>query len=321
MVHYSPIVMKLIATLVLISLALFSKGQESEEISVLILQAPDLHDVEYHAEVFNQILSKTGSYNVQTHFLPADLSYNGLPGKFSDYQIIITSNLGQEMPDDVKVKFLQYLKDGGNLALIHGTIGSFQNWDKFHEIIGQGYYDGGAGIHVYWNDDNVMIKTPPYHGVGTGHTKQHEFVVKVRNPEHPIMKGMPKEWLHSKDEMFHGLRGPAKNMEVLATAYSHKKHYGSGDHEPVVWTVNYGKGRVFITNLGHVFKKEHATFIDGLNLYENKTEAVHCVGFQTLFARGVQWAATGTVTLKLPSEFPSQKGSLTLAPEEMKWSD
>jgi hypothetical protein len=29
-----------------------------------------------------------------------------------------------------------------------------------------------------------------------------------------------------------------------------------------------------------------------------------CVGFQTLLARGVQWAASGHVTIPIPKDFP-----------------
>jgi hypothetical protein len=31
---------------------------------------------------------------------------------------------------------------------------------------------------------------------------------------------MPREWLHTADQLVHGLRGPAENVHVLATAYS-----------------------------------------------------------------------------------------------------
>ena len=41
-------------------------------------------------------------------------------------------------------------------------------------------------------------------------------------PDHPITRGMPAEWMHAKDELYHGQRGPAKHMEILATAYSDK---------------------------------------------------------------------------------------------------
>ena len=54
----------------------------------------------------------------------------------------------------------------------------------------------------------------------------------------------------------------------------------------MILTIGYGKGRVFHTPMGHV----------------GGTAPVHCVGFQTVIARGTEWAATGAVTIPVPKE-------------------
>jgi type 1 glutamine amidotransferase len=56
----------------------------------------------------------------------------------------------------------------------------------------------------------------------------------------------------------------------------------------MIWTVRYGQGRVFHTPMGH------------------DVNAMLCVGFQATLQRGTEWAATGAVTLPLPSNFPTQ---------------
>jgi hypothetical protein len=38
--------------------------------------------------------------------------------------------------------------------------------------------------------------------------------------EHPITKGLPANWMHGNDELYSLLRGPAENMEILATSFS-----------------------------------------------------------------------------------------------------
>ena len=80
------------------------------------------------------------------------------------------------------------------------------------------------------------------------------------------------------DELLHNLvMRPGVN--VLARALEGSTAGGTGKEEPVLWTVNYGKGRVFHTTLGH------------------DTGAMQASGFISSFARGVEWAATGKVTL------------------------
>jgi len=98
---------------------------------------------------------------------------------------------------------------------------------------------------------------------------------------------MPPEWLHATDELYHGLRGPLDNVHLIATAYSDRKTGGSGEHEPMIWTVSFSEGRVFHTPMGH------------------DLEAMRCVGFITTLQRGTEWAATGKVTIPVPPNFPT----------------
>jgi type 1 glutamine amidotransferase len=124
-------------------------------------------------------------------------------------------------------------------------------------------------------------------GKGGSHGPQHEYQIVVRNPDHPITKGLPRTWLHSKDELYQQLRGPGKNMTILATAFADKKFKGSDRNEPMMMTIDYGKGRVYHTPMGHA------------------DYSVECVGFITTLIRGTEWAATGKVTLtEVPDDFP-----------------
>jgi type 1 glutamine amidotransferase len=67
-------------------------------------------------------------------------------------------------------------------------------------------------------------------------------------------------------------------------------------HEPVLFTVRYGEGRIFHTTLGHVALDEN-----------DAPESVRCVGFATTLLRGAEWAATGNVTLPLPDALPDAR--------------
>jgi type 1 glutamine amidotransferase len=76
-------------------------------------------------------------------------------------------------------------------------------------------------------------------------------------------------------------------MDVVATAHSDPANKGTGENEPMLMTIRYGKGRVFHTTLGH------------------DITAMQCVGFIVTLQRGAEWAATGNVTQKVPDDFPT----------------
>ena len=65
------------------------------------------------------------------------------------------------------------------------------------------------------------------------------------------MKGLPEKFRHAPDELYAKLRGPAKNLTVLATAFSAKSTSGTGRNEPILMAIDYGKGRVFHSTMGH----------------------------------------------------------------------
>ena len=108
----------------------------------------------------------------------------------------------------------------------------------------------------------------------------------VRDSSHPIMKGLPPMWMHQGDELYAALRGPGKNMTVLATAHFDPSNAGTGHDEPQLMALRYGQGRVFHTTLGHD--------INGIS----------SVDFVVTLQRGTEWAATGSVTRRFRPTSP-----------------
>jgi type 1 glutamine amidotransferase len=210
---------------------------------------------------------------------------------FSQYQVVV-SNFGYgaaDWPADTQTAFTKFVNEGGGFVAIHAADNSFPAWKEYNEMIGLGGWgnrDEKDGPYVYYDDKGEIVRDDS-EGSGGGHGPQHEFVLVVRDAEHPITKGLPNAFLHAKDELYERLRGPAINMNVLATAFASPKRKGSGRHEPTLMTIDFGKGRIFHSTLGHA------------------TYSCECVAFITTFLRGTEWAATGEVTIEVPDDFPT----------------
>lgn len=215
---------------------------------------------------------------------------------FSAYDVVI-SNFGWNAapwPESTKTALEQYVSQGGGFVVVHAADNSFPDWVAFNKMIGLGGWGDRTekdGPYVYYNDAGELVRDTTA-GRGGSHGPQHEFEITIRNSDHPITKGMPAKWLHTKDELYDRLRGPAENMEILATAYSDaEEKKGTGRHEPMIITISYGDGRVFHTPMGH------------------DDVSVSGVGFITTFNRGVEWAATGSVSQPIPDDFPTAEAS------------
>jgi type 1 glutamine amidotransferase len=190
----------------------------------------------------------------------------------------------------VKKNFRKFVASGGGLVVIHAANNAFPDWPEYNEMIGLGGWGGRdeeCGPYVYYDDEGKLIHDGAS-GRGGSQGQEHPFVIRMRNEEHPITRGLPDSWMHVADELYGQLRGPAENMDILASAYSSKEYEGSGRHEPVIMTISYKKGRVFHTTLGH------------------SVEAMSCVGYMTIFVRGCEWAATGKVTIPVSADFPDE---------------
>jgi len=235
-------------------------------------------------------LEETGRFIVDVATTPAKGEpMVGFRPNFAAYDVVISNYNGAAWPKSTQQDFEKYIHGGGGFVSVHAADNAFSEWPAYNEMIGLGGWGNRTekdGPYVYIDDAGEIIRDETA-GKGGNHGKQHAFVVKTRDTEHPITKGMPTEWLHANDELYDMLRGPAKNMHILATAYADPAQGGTGRHEPMLMTVHYGLGRIFHTTLGHA------------------NESQRCIGFKTSFQRAAEWVATGAVTQPIPKEMPT----------------
>ncbi len=176
---------------------------------------------------------------------------------FDEYDVIIMNVNDVQWSDTLKAKFEKYMAEGGGMVSLHEADNAFPEWKEYNKMIGLGGWGGratpAAGSFYYYKDgEYITDSTTP--GFGGKHGEKVPYTVNVRDTEHPITKGLPVSWTQVDDELYGNLRGPAENIHPLATAYADSTSGGSGKEELVLFTVDYGKGRIFHTTLGHTYK-------------------------------------------------------------------
>lgn len=291
--------MKKIATLliVLITAAGCFRNNGSEPLNALILSGQNNHNWQVSHKVLKAILDNSGMFESEIVLTaPAGGDMSGFKPDFSAYDLIVLDYNGDRWPEETEASFLEYVQKGGGVIVYHAADNAFAGWEEFNRIIALGGWEGrneDSGPYCYLVDGRPVLDMTP--GPGGSHGEQREFPVNCRNEEHPIVKGLPKIWLHAQDEMYDRMRGPANIKDILYSGYADPDRGGSGREEPLVFTVDYGQARIFHIMLGHC----------GPSAENNP--AMQCAGFQTLLLRGAEWAATGKVTQPVPSDFPTEQ--------------
>lgn len=284
-----------IITICLVSLCMFMSCS-SEPIPALIVTGQNNHEWKTSHVAIKQILENSGLFAVDLAISPeSGKDMSGFKPDFSKYKLVVLDYNGDNWPEQTNQAFLDYVNKGGGVILYHAADNAFRNWPEYNKIAGFGGWNDRNetdGPYIYQKNGEVVYDSSP--GAGGSHGPQHEFVLNGGNMNHPVTKGLPQRWLHAKDELYDRMRGPGKIKDVLYWAHSSLEQHGSGRDELTLFTVNYGKARIFHTTLGHAGK----TLEDNI--------AMQCTGFQVTLLRGAEWAATGKVTQKVPEDFPTE---------------
>jgi type 1 glutamine amidotransferase len=254
----------------------------------LIVDGQNNHNWRETTPHLKKLLEQTGLFTVDVLTTPdKGQDFSQFRPQFAGYQVVVLNYTGDDWPAPAKDALEKYVAGGGGLVIFHAADNAFPDWPAYNEMIAVGGWGGRnekSGPYLYWQDGQVVRDMTP--GPGGTHGPQHPFQIIVRVPDHPITKGLPEKFTHSADELYSRLRGPAKNVTVLATALADKAQRGTGHHEPILMTIQYGKGRVFHTVLGHAGAQ------------------CQSVAFIVTYQRGAEWAATGRVTQPVPADFP-----------------
>ena len=267
----------------------------NDRMKALIVTGQSNHRWEVSHVAIKQILENSGLFTVDVAVSPkAGERMANFKPDFASYQLVLLDYNGDRWPEEAEKSFENYVENGGGVVVCHAANNAFRQWKAYNQIIGFGGWEGRDetdGPYMYMKDGKLIYDASP--GPGGSHGDRHEFTLHGCQPEHPVSKGLPSAWRHAEDELYDRLRGPGRVKDALFWATSDPATRGSGREEVAIFTVDYGKARIFHTTLGHA----------GTSL-DNNT-AMQCAGFQVTLLRGAEWAATGKVTQPAPDDFPT----------------
>ena len=242
------------------------------KIQTLIITGQNGHDWRATTPVLRKLLEDTGRFEVRV-----TEEFRGAGTEtLAPYDLVVLNYFERNKPDlrwgeRADTALLNFVRSGKGVVVFHFSTAAFEGWDEYEKMCGGN-----------WRTNNGH------------HSARHDFTVDIKDADHPITRGMKAGFPQPNDELYANLKWqPAGSYRVLATAWDDHKLYqgkarqpipGPGLHQPMLWTVNYGQGRVFATALGH------------------DPAAMTAAGFVSTLVRGSEWAATGRVTIPLPAE-------------------
>lgn len=268
----------------------------SHLIRVLIVDGLSNHDWKQTTKVVKAILEESKRFRVDVSTAPStvtDTAWASWNPVFKNYDVVIQhsnniQNKEWRWPRRIEEKLEAYVKSGGGLYILHSGNNSFPHWKEYDLMMGLGWRPKETGYALEIDSNKKIIKHPPGEGNNTSHGKRFDAVITILNP-HPINKGFPAQWKTPSMELYTYARGPAENITVLSYAYDSASTHKTW---PVEWVVKYGKGRVYNSSMGHLWKDE---------IYP---VSYRCIGFQTTLIRAAEWVASGKVTYPVPKKFP-----------------
>ena len=242
------------------------------KLQVLIVTGQNRHDWRATTPVLRKLLEDTGRFEVRV----AEEFRGAGPETLAPYDVVVLNYDDKRQPalrwgERADSALLSWVRSGKGVVVFHFATAAFEGWEEYEKMC--------AGN---WRPNNGH------------HSARHDFTVDVKDADHPITRGMKASFPQATDELYANLKWqPANTYHVLTTAWDDHKLYGGnarqptpgdGLNQPMLWTVDYGSGRVFVDALGH------------------DPKAMVGAGFISTLVRGTEWAATGQVTIPLPPE-------------------
>ncbi|MDO5968336.1 ThuA domain-containing protein [Flavivirga aquimarina] len=275
---------------------------KSEKISVLIIDGFSNHHWQLNTKYLQKILESTGKFKVSVSTCPNQngnkTEWENWHPNFNAYSAVIQTcnNIFKEdslqWPNRVKQSFEKYVDEGGGVYMYHGATNAFKGWSAYNKMIALGWRNKDFGEAVIINDKEELEIISKGEGENTGHGARIDALI-TRIGSHPIHTGMPKTWRGADVEVYRYGRGTVKNLEVLSYAKDAKTELNF----PMEWTVKFGKGKVYCSTYGHLWKNQ------------DWPPSMRCAAFQQSMVRALQWLSGHVVDNYVDADFPTSEST------------
>ena len=234
-------------------------SQEPGSIRILILSGSNNHEWKQTTNQLESIYSEADMFSYEVTDLPDTLSSSD----FEFFDVIVSNwNSWPEndlrWPQEAEEALSDFIKDGGGFVTFHASSSALYAWPEFKKFTTAAWVMDITG-HGHVSATQVNI---PYH-------------------EHAITNGMADFFI--QDELWVNAEENT-NFKILGTATNNDLSARGTEDQAAIMVMDYGKGRIFHTILGH------------------DARTMRNRGFRTLMLRGTEWAATGSVTQPIPQE-------------------
>jgi type 1 glutamine amidotransferase len=193
---------------------------ENPGVKILLLVGGSHHDDPEMRATFMDFLGRPENFEVTMSEDMDVLTKENLAG----YDVIINTTTDREPTDEQHYALLDAVAGGKGFLAIHGALASFWNSEAYFGMIGGRLY--GKVRKDREEGYTVQIDIPSHMAKGW------------KTEDHPITMGI--EGYEVQDEIF-VLEGDQTQWHVLARLFGNAAMY----------TKTFGKGRVFVTILGH----------------------------------------------------------------------
>ena len=245
-------------------------AKAADRVRVVILTGSS--DLPYHhwresTEFLRAVLERTGRFDVKVIEEVRGIT----PATLEAFDVAVLNYNGPRWGAPAEPAIEAFVRGGRGLVSFHGV-----TYGTFYGMVFDGGWKASSSGDRGWAAYGDMIGAT-WDPRKIGHGPRHVFQVRWIDRTHPISRGLDADF-QANDELYHRLDlKPAAH--VLASAYDDPATGGTGKAEPIVWTSTFGSGRTLHLTLGH------------------DLSALQQSGFLAAFARGVEWAATGSVSL------------------------